>query len=96
MVIMVLESRKQRGQNEEGDEEAGESGFDENPSEEELEEGEHDSQKTKQGQTPLWKYVNRPEAGKGGGTIATIITQVHTPVPESTFAGKGHGMEINK
>ena len=28
--------------------------------------------------------------------IATIITQVHTPVPESTSAGKGHGMEINK
>ena len=28
--------------------------------------------------------------------IATIITPVHTLVPESTFAGKGHGMEINK
>ena len=65
MVIMVLESRKLRGQNEEGDEEAGESGFDENPSEEKLEEGEHDFQKTKQDQTPLWKYVNRPEAGRG-------------------------------
>ena len=26
--------------------------------------------------------------------ITTIITQVHTPVPESISAGKGHGMEI--
>ena len=74
LVIMVLESRKQRGQNEEGDEEVGESGFDEYPSEKELEEGEHDSQKTKQNQTPLWKYVNRTEAGKGGGT-----TKFHCP-----------------
>ena len=74
LVIMVLESKKRRGQNEEGDEEAGESGFDENPGEEELEEGEHDSQKTKQDQTPLWKYVNRPEARKGGGS-----TKFHCP-----------------
>jgi len=28
--------------------------------------------------------------------IATIITQVHTPMPENTSAGKCHGMEINK
>lgn len=28
--------------------------------------------------------------------IATIITQVHTPVPKRTSARKGHGMEINK
>jgi len=79
---MVLESRKQRGQNEEGDEEAGESGFDENPGEEELEEGEHDSQKTKQDQTPLWKYVNRPEARKGGGT-----TKFHCPHCNNNYTG---------
>ena len=44
MVIMVLESRKRRGQpqTEEGDEEARESQMGENPGEEELEEGEHD------------------------------------------------------
>eukprot|EP00253_Pinus_taeda_P034313 PITA_34313 len=71
---MVLESRKRRVKNEEGDEEMGYSRFDENPGEEylgeeELEESEHESaQKIKQDQTPLWKYVNRPEAGKGGGT----------------------------
>lgn len=58
----------------------GYSGFDENPGEEylgeeELEENEHESaQKTKQDQTPLWKYVNRSEAGKGGGT-----TKFHCP-----------------
>ena len=28
--------------------------------------------------------------------IATLITQVHTPVLEDTSAGKGHGMERNK
>jgi len=28
--------------------------------------------------------------------IATLITQVHTPVLEDTSAGKGHGMETNK
>ena len=57
LVIMVLVSRKMRVQNEEGDEEGGQSGFDENPGKEELEEGEHDStaEKTKQDQTPLWK-----------------------------------------
>ena len=82
MVIMVLESRKRKGQNEEGDEEAGESGFDENPGEEELEEGEHDSQKTKQDQTPLWKYVNRPEARKGGGT-----TKYHCPHCNNNYTG---------
>jgi len=71
---MVLEGRKRRVEHEEGDEEMGYSGFDENPGEEylgeeELEEGEHDSsQKTKQDQTPLWKYATRLEAGKGGGT----------------------------
>ena len=71
LVIMVLESRKRRVENEEG----GQSGFEENPSEEELEESEHElAQKTKQDQTPLWKYVNRPEAGKGGGT-----TKFHCP-----------------
>eukprot|EP00253_Pinus_taeda_P002348 PITA_02348 len=79
---MVLESRKRRGQNEEGDEEARESGFDENPSEEELKEGEHDSQKTKQEQTPLWKYVNRPEAGKEDGT-----TKFHCPHCNNNYIG---------
>jgi len=82
MVIMVLESKKRRGQNEERDEEAGESGFDENPSEEELEEGEHDSQKTKQDQTPSWKYVNRSEAGKRGGT-----TKFHCPHCNNDYTG---------
>eukprot|EP00253_Pinus_taeda_P025012 PITA_25012 len=71
---MVLESRKRRGQTKEGDEEAGESRIDENPDEEALEEGEHDPQKTKQDQTPLWKYVNRVETGRGGGT-----TKFHCP-----------------
>ena len=51
LVIMMLESRKRRVEieNEEGDEEGGQSGFDENPGEE-LEEGEHHSatKKTKQ------------------------------------------------
>ena len=28
--------------------------------------------------------------------IATIITQVHTPMPENTSVGKCHGMGINK
>ena len=28
--------------------------------------------------------------------IETMITQVHTLVPEDTSAGKGHGMETNK
>ena len=28
--------------------------------------------------------------------IATIITQVHTPVAENTSVRKSHGMEINK
>ena len=28
--------------------------------------------------------------------IATMITQVHTPVPKNTSAGKGHGMKTNK
>ena len=66
MVIMVVESRKRRGpQTEEVDEEAGGSQMGENPSEEEVEEGEHDPQKTKQDQTPLWKYVNRVETGRG-------------------------------
>ena len=82
MVIMVLESRKRRGQTEEQDEEGGESQMGENPGEEELEEGEHDSQKTKQDQTPLWKYVNRPEAGKGGGT-----TKFHCPHCNNDYSG---------
>ena len=83
LVIMVLESRKRRVENEEGDEEGGQSGFDENTGEEELEESEHDSaQKTKQDQTPLWKYVNRPEAGKGGGT-----TKFHCPHCNNNYTG---------
>ena len=82
MVIMVLESRKQRGQNEEGDEEAGGSEMGENPGEEELEEGEQGTQKTKQDQTPLWKYVNKPEAGKGGGT-----TKFHCPHCNTNYIG---------
>ena len=82
MFIMVLESRKRRGQNEERDEEAGESGFDENPTKEELGEGEHDSHKTKQDQTPLWKYVNRSERGKGGGT-----TKFHCPHCNNDYIG---------
>jgi len=54
LVIMVLENRKMRVENEEGNEEGGHSGFDENPGEKELEESEHElAQKTKQDQTPL-------------------------------------------
>ena len=72
---------------EEGDEEVGYSGFDENPGEEylgeELEESEHDStQKTKQDLTPLWKYVTRPEVGKGGGT-----TKFHCPHCNNKYTG---------
>jgi len=65
---MVLNSKKRRVEHEE----VCYSGFDENQGEEYLgeeEESEHDStQKTKQDQTPLWKYVTRLEGGKGGGT----------------------------
>lgn len=79
LVIMVLESRKRRV----GNEERGHSGFDENPGEEELEESEYESaQKTKQDQTPLWKYVNRPKAGKGGGTI-----KFHCPHCNNSYTG---------
>ena len=102
MVIMVLESRKRRGQTKEGDEEAGESQMGENPGEEELEEGEHDPLKTKQDQTPMWKYVNRAKTGRGGGT-----TKFHCPHCNTDYTGsytrarrhlcrKGHGMETNK
>ena len=46
---MVVESRKRRGpETEEVDEEAGGSQMGENPSEEDVEEGEHEGQKTKQ------------------------------------------------
>ena len=86
LVIMVLESRKRRVEHEEGDEEVGYSGFDENPREEYLgeeEESEHDSaQKTKQDQIPLWKYVTRPGAGKGGGT-----TKFHCPHCNNNYTG---------
>ena len=75
-VIMVLESRRKRPIREEEDEEVGYSGFDENPEEEYAEEegesGEHEATDTpirqEQSQTPLWKYVQRQEGGKGGGT----------------------------
>eukprot|EP00253_Pinus_taeda_P036712 PITA_36712 len=66
----------------------GYSGFDENPGEEylgeeELEESEHDSaQKTKQDLTPLWKYVIRHEARKGGGT-----TKFHCPHCNNNYTG---------
>ena len=83
MVIMVVESRKRRGpETEEVDEEAGGSQMGENPSEEEVEEGEHDPQKTKQDQTPLWKYVNRAETGRGGGT-----TKFHCPHCNTDYTG---------
>ena len=84
LVTIVLESRKRRVEHEE----VGYSGFDENPEEdylgeEELEESEHDSaQKTKQDQTPLWKYVSRPEARKGGGT-----TKFHWPRCNKSYSG---------
>ena len=83
MVIMVVESRKRRGpETEEVDEEAGGSQMGENPSEEEVEEGEHDPQKTKQDQTPLWKYVQRAETGRGGGT-----TKFHCPHCNTDYTG---------
>ena len=79
-VIMVLESRR-RVDHDEEDEEVGYSGFDENLGDEDyLGEEEEESEadegtKTKQDQTPLWKYVSRPEVGKGGGT--TKFTCLH-------------------
>ena len=80
---MVVESRKRRGpETEEVDEEAGGSQMGENPSEEEVEEGEHDPQKTKQDQTPLWKYVHRAETGRGGGT-----TKFHCPHCNTDYTG---------
>ncbi len=82
MVIMVVESRKRRGQTGEGDEEAGGSEMGENPGEEELEEGEQSTQKTKQDQTPLWKYVQRAETGRGGGT-----TKFHCPHCNTDYTG---------
>jgi len=85
LVIMVLESRR-RVDHEEEDEEVAYSGFDEHSEEEYLgeeEENEHDStQKTKQDQTPLWKYVSRSKAGKGGGT-----TKFHCPHCNKTYTG---------
>ena len=82
-VIMVLESRRKRHiREEEEDEEVGYGGFDENPEEEEdyAEEeggsGEHEATDTPtrqdQTQTPLWKYVQKQEGGKGGGTTKFI------------------------
>jgi len=80
---MTVEGRKRRvPETEEVDEEAGGSQIGENPSEEDVEEGEHEGQKTKQDQTPLWKYVQRPEAGRGGGT-----TKFHCPHCNSDFTG---------
>ena len=98
-VIMVLESR--RVDHDEEDE-VGFSWFDENPGEEEYlgeeeeESGDNEGTKTKPDQTPLWKYVSRPEVEKGGGTTKftclhckNTYTQVHTLVPKGTSVGKG-------
>ena len=78
-VIMVLESRRKRVVQDEEDEEVGYSGYDENPVEEEYlgeeeeESGDDEGTKTKPDQTTLWKYVSRPEAGKGGGTTKFFL-----------------------
>jgi len=83
---MVLDSRRRVDHAEEEDEQVDYSGFDENPREEYLgeeEETEHDeAPKTKQNQTPLWKYVSRPEGGKGGGT-----TKFACPHCNKTYTG---------
>ena len=82
-VIMVLESaRRKRQIREEEDEEEGYGGSEENPEEEEdyaeEEVGSGDLEniesptKQDQSQTPLWKYVQRQEGGKGGGTTKFI------------------------
>ena len=106
LVIMVLESRTRRVEHEEEDEEVAYSGFDENPREEyfgEEEESKHDStQKTNKTKRHCGNMFLGLKQGKGveplnfTAPIVTILTQVHTPVPESTSVGKGQGMEINK
>ena len=64
-VIMVLESRRKRPIREE------------ECAEEEGESGEHEATETPtkhdQSQTPLWKYVQRQEGGKGGGTTKFLF-----------------------
>ena len=84
-VIMVLESRRKRPIPEEEDKEVGYSGFDEIPEEEyhgeeEGESGDNETTvtPTKIDQTPLWKYVTRPEAGKGGGTTKFLCPHCNT------------------
>ena len=77
-VIMVLESRR-RVDHDEDDEEVSSGGMaipgeEEYLGEEEEESGDKGT-KTKATQTPLWKYVTRPEARKGGGT--TKFTFLH-------------------
>ena len=80
-VIMVLESaRRKRQIREEEDEEEGYGGSEENLEEEEdyaeEEVGSGDPENidspTKQDQYPLWKYVQKREGGKGGGTTKFI------------------------
>ena len=79
-VIMVLENaRRKRQIRDEEDDEEGYGGSEENPEEEDYAEEEVGSGEpenidspTKQGQTPLWKYVQRMEGGKGGGTTKFI------------------------
>jgi len=96
-----------RIENEEGDEEVSYSGFDENPGEEYLRRHwrrVNMSQLKKLNKTKLHcgNMLVGLKQGKGVeplnfiAPIATIITQVHTLVPENTSAGKFHGMEINK
>ena len=74
-ILMRVLGKRRR--NEEEDEEVGSGtyhGGEEEEEEEEEDDDEHEGggNKTKEGQTPLWKYVTRLGGGRGGGTTKFV------------------------